>query len=113
MDLRERLFGPIKTRSESDGAEVDVGAVVRRLLLFDEYTMESSSLTELPAFINAFGIDGVMKLVAYTHFRIAIPQWLAFHDWAEMLHPCVQIGMMWTREVQSVFNQSESELNRS
>ncbi|WP_145969072.1 hypothetical protein [Streptomyces hyaluromycini] len=65
MDIRERHIGPI-TRKESaggDGVAVDVGALVRRLLLFEHCTIESNHLQEIPALVRSFGVDGLEALL--------------------------------------------------
>ncbi len=42
---------------------VDVGALVRRLILFERCTVESIRLTEIPALVAAFGVDGLLELL--------------------------------------------------
>lgn len=57
-------FGPIATELESTGAvDVDVGSLVRRLILFDRCTVESTGLKEVPALVTVFGPGGFMELV--------------------------------------------------
>lgn len=65
MELRERHIGPIATRSGHDGSKVtvDVGALVRRLLLFEHCTLESDYLVEIPRLVTAFGFKGLMELL--------------------------------------------------
>lgn len=64
MDIRERHFGRI-AREEGDPGHlvVDVGALVRRLVLFEQVTIESIALKEIPALITVFGGDGLLKLI--------------------------------------------------
>ncbi|MPY33226.1 hypothetical protein FNH09_18735 [Streptomyces adustus] len=65
MDIRERHIGPI-TREAGDGGTtvtVDVGALVRRLLLFEHCTLESNHLREMPALVRTFGVDGLQTLL--------------------------------------------------
>jgi hypothetical protein len=64
MDRRERHIGSITTRAGDDGAKVvvDVGALVRRLLLFEHCTLESDGLVEIPRLYNAFGFKDLMAL---------------------------------------------------
>jgi hypothetical protein len=65
MDWRERHIGSITTRVGDDGAkvEVDIGALVRRLLLFEHCTLESDGLMEIPRLYNAFGFKDLMALL--------------------------------------------------
>ncbi len=65
MELRERHIGPIATRSGEGVSEVrvDVGALVRRLLLFEHCTLESDGLVEIPRLVKAFGFRGLMELL--------------------------------------------------
>jgi hypothetical protein len=65
MDWRERHIGPITARVGDDGAKVvvDVGALVRRLLLFEHCTLESDGLVEIPRLYNAFGFRDLMELL--------------------------------------------------
>src|SRR3989442_1188631 len=64
MDIREHHFGPISTPVEgSEEVTVDVGALVRRLVLFEQCTLESIRLKEVPALVSAFGYGGFMTLI--------------------------------------------------
>lgn len=65
MDWRERHIGPITTRAGDDGSkvEVDVGALVRRLLLFEHCTLESDGLVEISRLHKAFGFKDLMALL--------------------------------------------------
>jgi len=71
MSSTNRLLGPCATFS--GGAEtirVDVGAVVRRLLLFDTYILDSSRLLEIPRLLEAFGPDGFVNLLQSVALKI-------------------------------------------
>ncbi|MDY7540855.1 hypothetical protein QN345_03490 [Cryobacterium sp. 10I1] len=64
MDIQSRHFGPISTmRSDGTIAEVDVEALINRLVLFDVCYVESHSLKEIPALVSAFGTAGLLKLI--------------------------------------------------
>jgi len=65
MDRRERHLGGITTRLAPDGSkvEVDVGALVSRLILFEHCTLESDHLKEIPSLVAAFGVKGVRALL--------------------------------------------------
>jgi hypothetical protein len=67
MEWRERHIGPITTRMGDDGAKtvVDVGDLVRRLLLFEHCTLESGGLAEIPRLYNAFGFRDLMALLEW------------------------------------------------
>lgn len=56
-------FGRISDVDAEDHVEVDVGALVRRLILFDRVTVESVRLREVPSLVAAFGIDGLIDLI--------------------------------------------------
>ena len=64
MDIRERHFGRIATSiSGTDEVEVDVGAVIRRLILFEQVKIESIRLKEFPLLIVIFGAEGLIDLL--------------------------------------------------
>src|SRR5437867_2123509 len=64
MTLANRFIGPIARLDDAnrDLAHVDVGMLVRRLLLLHTNYVESIRLLELPALIRAFGIRGAIEL---------------------------------------------------
>lgn len=62
--LRDRLFAPAGDfLADQDRVEVDVGAFVRRLLLFDEYILDSTRMREIPDLVSVFGSSGVIALL--------------------------------------------------
>lgn len=64
MELRDHHFGVISEANPGGaGVRVDVGALVRRLLLFEHCTIESNRLREVPALVEAFGLGGVRTLL--------------------------------------------------
>ena len=64
MDIRERHFGSIATLiSGTEEVDVDVGAVIRRLILFDQVKIESIRLKEFPLLIAIFGAEGLIDLL--------------------------------------------------
>ncbi len=64
MEIRDHHIGRIATQTPgSDVVDTDVGALIRRLLLFDKVTVESIRLKEIPWLINAVGADGLIELL--------------------------------------------------
>jgi len=64
MDLRSRLIGPCAIRTpDRETAVVDLGALVRRIILFDQYILQSIRLEEFPFLVRAFGYAGVKALL--------------------------------------------------
>jgi hypothetical protein len=62
--LRNRLYGPCGTFPEShERIVVDVGALVRRLLLFNTYVLDSYRLLEVPRLVATFGSSGLVALL--------------------------------------------------
>lgn len=64
MNIRERHIGPIsRPIGDTEAVEVDVGALVRRLILFEHCTIESNLLKEVPSLIRVFGLNGFKVLL--------------------------------------------------
>lgn len=64
MNPRERHLGTIALASDDGSfAGADVGALVRRLLLFEHCVLESRFLAEVPSMVQAFGFSGLMRLL--------------------------------------------------
>ena len=55
MELRDHLIGPCARRIAEEEVGVDVGALVRRLMFLERYTLRSISLLEVRALVRAFG----------------------------------------------------------
>lgn len=71
MSLRTRLIGPCATfGGEANKIDVNLGALVRRLLLFDTYILQSFRLLEVPALVSAFGFSGLRALLQSGALRI-------------------------------------------
>ena len=62
-DVRERHLGRIASASAGSGIEVDVGVLVRRLMLFEHCVVESIRLTEVAALAAVFGTRGLLDLI--------------------------------------------------
>ena len=64
MEIEKRHFGPVAEPAANGGVrEVQITDLVHRLILFEECTIESGHLAELPALISAFGADGLRRLI--------------------------------------------------
>jgi hypothetical protein len=69
MEARDRVLGPIAEVAARDElgspAEitVDFGALVRRLVVSEQFIMQSIGLRELPLLVEKFGYDGVKALL--------------------------------------------------
>jgi hypothetical protein len=72
VDIREHHFGRIASETpRQDGSiDVDLGALVRRLILFETVTIESLRLTEIPFLVGAFGAEGLRELLDSGAVRI-------------------------------------------
>src|ERR1700730_2289535 len=63
MHVRQAVLGQISTASGGHLGSVDVGSVVRRLILFDRVIVKSFRLKEIPFLIRTFGVDGLSRLL--------------------------------------------------
>lgn len=71
LSIRERHFGPItQLDGKGDIESVDVGALVRRLILFEGCSLVSIRHKELPDLIRIFGVHGVLRLLEEPGFEI-------------------------------------------
>jgi hypothetical protein len=72
VDIREHHFGSIASESPSQdlSVRIDLGALVRRLILFETVTIESLRLTEIPFLVGAFGAEGLRELLDSGAVRI-------------------------------------------
>jgi hypothetical protein len=63
--MREHLFGPCATfDGDSDSVAVDIGGLIRRLLLFERFTLQPTRLKEVPHLVAAFGYGGIRELLS-------------------------------------------------
>lgn len=71
MSLTQRLIGRCAILdSKNDLVTVDLTGLVRRLVLFDKFILESVRLKELPFLLNVFGYDGFIALIQCGDFTI-------------------------------------------
>lgn len=71
LELRDRLLAPVGVR-DPDGNVVgaNLGALVRRLILFEQVVIDSYAMRELPPLITAIGTDGFVELLESGALRI-------------------------------------------
>lgn len=69
MELREHLIGPC-ARAVDGQLSFDAGSLIRRLVLFERYTLRSIHLLELPHLIDLFGASGLRALLEDGCLRI-------------------------------------------
>lgn len=71
MSLRKRIIGRCGAYLPSPEAiNVDVGLVLRRLLLFDTFILDTIKLLEVPALVETFGARGLTLLLDSGAIRI-------------------------------------------
>jgi hypothetical protein len=56
----------------TEAIDTDVGSILRRLLLFDKYTLDSLRLLEIPAIVRCLGIDGTIALLRSGSLKLYI-----------------------------------------
>src|SRR5438270_6947953 len=71
MEIRQRLIAPFATISyPGEIVSVDLGVFVLRLILFEQYLVQSIRLQEFPELIRAFGFPAVQELLASDAIKI-------------------------------------------
>jgi hypothetical protein len=63
MTIRQAVIGEVALHDGARVDGVDLGALVRRLLLFDTVVVKSIRLRDLPFLARAFGYDGLLQLL--------------------------------------------------
>ena len=61
MNIRQSILGPIAAQSGQN--IVDIGVLVRRLILFDRTIVKSVQLREVPVLVRTFGKTGFVELI--------------------------------------------------
>ncbi len=64
MEIQQSVFGEIAQHEGARVDSVDIGALVRRMILFDRVIVKSVRLKELPTLVKAFGKSGPHDLLA-------------------------------------------------
>lgn len=62
-DFQTRLMAPAVRVHENVVVGADVSDVVIRILLFNNYILDSTRLLEIPQLVSAFGADGLIELL--------------------------------------------------
>lgn len=70
IEPRDHLIGPCALITPGDEVVVDVGTVVRRLVLFERYTLRTARMREIRVLTRAFGEAGLRALLADGCLRI-------------------------------------------
>lgn len=82
MEPRGHLLAPCaKLNFQGDLVNFDAGLVLERLLLFDNYSIESKSLRELPRLVELFGFGQLCDLLRDQVIRIYPHRGLAVHTY--------------------------------
>lgn len=64
MDIQKRIIGPCaKLIRKLDDVELDFGAFLHRLILFDTYIMRSNRFREIPHLVKIFGYEGLLAIL--------------------------------------------------
>jgi hypothetical protein len=63
MTFRQSVLGEIAIRSGQQVSGIDVGSLIRRLILFDGVVIKSFRLREVPFLVRTFGESGFTRLL--------------------------------------------------
>jgi hypothetical protein len=63
MSFRQSVLGEVAIRSGQQLSGVDVGSLIRRLILFDRVLIKSFRLREIPSLVRTFGKSGFARLL--------------------------------------------------
>lgn len=76
LEPRDRLLAPVAVRNAAgEVVGANLGAFVRRLILFEQVILDSYGMRELPALINALGPDSFTALVQSEAVTIRADGW--------------------------------------
>jgi hypothetical protein len=62
MSFKQSIFGEVATVPDKGPLAVDIGLLVRPLILFDKVVIKSVLLREIPTLVRAFGKSGITRL---------------------------------------------------
>jgi len=71
MNIRQSVLGPVAVQSSKHAVDVDIGSLVRRLILFDKTIVKSVRLREVPDLVRSFHRQGFTELVNSGLLRFA------------------------------------------
>lgn len=71
MNIRQAVLGEVAIHSGAQVSGVDLGTLLRRLLLFDTVIVKSIRLQEIPLLIRAFGRSGFLQLLGSGVLKIS------------------------------------------
>lgn len=76
LERRDRILAPVATRdAEGNVTGANLGALVRRLLLFEEVVIDSYGMRELPALVDALGPEQFIELLESRAVLIRADGW--------------------------------------
>jgi hypothetical protein len=77
LEPRDRLLAPVAvTNDAGEVVGANLGALVRRLLLFEQVVLDSYAMRELPALIDALEPDGFLALLQSGALTIRADAWV-------------------------------------
>jgi len=71
MEVRQSVLGEISARSGQRVESIDIGTLVRRLILFDTVIVKSFRLREIPTLVRTFGKNGFLELLSSGALRLS------------------------------------------
>jgi hypothetical protein len=76
IETRDRILAPVATQdTEGNVTGANLGALVRRLILFEQVVIDSYGMRELPSLINALGPDPFVQLLESGAVAIRADGW--------------------------------------
>jgi hypothetical protein len=77
IERRDRILAPVATRdAHGNVTGANLGALVRRLILFDQVLIDSYGMRELPALVDALGPEQFIQLLDSGAVRIRADGWV-------------------------------------
>jgi hypothetical protein len=77
IERRDRILAPVAVRDAAGNVTgANLGALVRRLILFEEVVIDSYGMRELPAIVNALGPGQFIELLGSGAVRIRADGWV-------------------------------------
>jgi hypothetical protein len=76
LEARDRMLAPVAVHDAAgEVVGANLGALIRRLILFEEVVLDSYGMRELPALVDALGSDGFVALLESDALRIRADGW--------------------------------------